>query len=191
MYLKILQNSQENPRARASFLIKLQLKKRLRHYCEIFKKTFFYRTPPVLASVKIRTKSLKLPKFQFQLFLTTLDIMGSNINNIYIQYHAIYIYIYFPYHAIPTEKYFWWCPFILQVKLQKKQLNWNKNSLQWYVFSRRSFPAFTEWMVLWNHFLDYLSVKNTSLFNFFKRKIVWQFDVRSNVTQDLGNTRLF
>ena len=27
--------------------------------------------------------------------------------------------------------------------------------------------------------------------NFYKKKIVWQFDVTSHVTQDLGDTRLF
>ena len=30
-----------------------------------------------------------------------------------------------------------------------------------------------------------------SLFNFYKEKIVWQFDVRSHVTQDLEDTRHF
>ena len=79
--LKILQDSRENPCARAYFLIKLQLKKRLRHrcYCEIVKKTFFCRTSPVVASSKIRTKSLKSAKFQFQLFLTTLDYAPSTL----------------------------------------------------------------------------------------------------------------
>ena len=42
-------------------------------YCEIFKNAFFYRTPPVAAE---SLKLVKLAKFQFQLFLTTLDIMG-------------------------------------------------------------------------------------------------------------------
>ena len=61
---------------------KLQLKKRLWHrcfrgYCKILKNIFFYTTFLVAASDKIRTKSLKSAKFQFQLFLTTLDIMGS------------------------------------------------------------------------------------------------------------------
>ena len=46
-------------------------------YCEIFKNTFFYRAPPVAASGKIRTKPLKLAKFQFLPFLATLDSMGS------------------------------------------------------------------------------------------------------------------
>ena len=46
-------------------------------YCEIFKNIFFYRTLPVTASGKIRTKSMKYAKFQFQQFLTTLDIIGS------------------------------------------------------------------------------------------------------------------
>ena len=45
MFLEISQNSQENTCARVSFLIKLQT------FCEIFKNTFFYRTPPVAASV--------------------------------------------------------------------------------------------------------------------------------------------
>ena len=83
VFLKIFQNSQENPCVRVSFLLKLQLKKRIQHKyfpvnnCENFKNIFFYRVTLVTASDKIRTKSLKSPKFQFQLFLTTLDIMGS------------------------------------------------------------------------------------------------------------------
>ena len=46
-------------------------------YCKIVKNSFFYRIPPVVASCKIRTKSLKLEKFKFHLFLTTIDITGS------------------------------------------------------------------------------------------------------------------
>ena len=46
-------------------------------YWEIFKKIVFYRTSSVAAYGKIRTKFLKSAKFQFQLFSTTLDIMGS------------------------------------------------------------------------------------------------------------------
>ena len=42
-------------------------------YYQIFKSTFFCRTSPVAASRKIRANSLKLEKFQFQLFLATLD----------------------------------------------------------------------------------------------------------------------
>ena len=62
--------------------IKLQLKKRLWHrcfpeYCKILKNIFLYKTLLVTASGKIRTKSLKSAKFQFQVFLTTLDITGS------------------------------------------------------------------------------------------------------------------
>ena len=45
MFLGISQNSQKNTCARASFLRKLQA------FCEISRKTFFYRTPPVAASV--------------------------------------------------------------------------------------------------------------------------------------------
>ena len=46
-------------------------------YCDIFKNIFFYRTPTVPAFGKIRTEFLKSAKFQFRLFLATLDIMGS------------------------------------------------------------------------------------------------------------------
>ena len=90
MFLNILKNSQENPCVRVSFLMRLQKseirnfnkKETLaqvfsREYCAIFKNTFFYRTPPVAPSGKIRRKSLKSAKFQFQLFLTVLDTMGS------------------------------------------------------------------------------------------------------------------
>ena len=75
MFLKILQNLQENPCTRVSLLIKLQLKKRPWHRCWFFKNSFFYWTPLLAASGKIRTKSLKLEKFQLQLFLTLLGIM--------------------------------------------------------------------------------------------------------------------
>ena len=45
-------------------------------------------------------------------------------------------------------------------------------------------------LVLSIFFLNCLSVKNRSLFNFYKKKTAWQFDVRSHVTQDLRDTRL-
>ena len=48
MFLKVSRNSQENTCARVSFLIKLQAEA----FCEIFKNSFFYRTPPVAASEK-------------------------------------------------------------------------------------------------------------------------------------------
>ena len=47
VFLEIPQNSLENTCARASFLIKLQV---------FSKNTFFYRTPPMAASVTIRLK---------------------------------------------------------------------------------------------------------------------------------------
>ena len=62
MFLKISQNSQENPSVRVSFLIKLQaeacnfFKKEILvqvfpvNFFEFFKDTFFYRAPPVAAS---------------------------------------------------------------------------------------------------------------------------------------------
>ena len=51
----------------------------------------------MVASGKIRTKSLKSAKFQFQLFLTTLDIMGSLYRKIFV---VVSIHI-----AIQTSKY--------------------------------------------------------------------------------------
>ena len=74
--LKILRNLVENPSIRVSLYTKLQVKERSGDYCEILKNTFFYRTPPVIVFGKIRTKSLKSAKFQFQPFLITLDIIG-------------------------------------------------------------------------------------------------------------------
>ena len=68
VFLKISQNSQENTCARASFLIKLLaeacnfIKKEALaqvfscEFCEIFKNTYFYRTPPVAASVRIKKR---------------------------------------------------------------------------------------------------------------------------------------
>ena len=70
VFLKILQNSQENTCARVSFLKNLQtapaalLKNRLWHMCfpvsfaKFLRNTFFYRTPPVAASI-----IFKAPKF--------------------------------------------------------------------------------------------------------------------------------
>ena len=63
MFLKISQNSQENTCVRVSFFIKLQelayfVKKETLievfscEFCKIFRKGFFYGTPPVAASVK-------------------------------------------------------------------------------------------------------------------------------------------
>ena len=49
--LKFSQNSQENTCVRASFLIKLQVQVFSCEFCEIFKNTFLYRTPPVAAAV--------------------------------------------------------------------------------------------------------------------------------------------
>ena len=40
-------------------------------------------------------------------------------------------------------------------------------------------------------FLNDLIVENTSLLNFYKQKVMRQFDVRSHVTQDLRDSRLF
>ena len=45
--------------------------------------------------------------------------------------------------------------------------------------------------MLSNCFLNDLTVNNRSLFNFYKKKTAWQFDVRSHVTEYLGDTRLF
>ena len=52
VFLKISQNSQENTCARVSFLIKLQALAQVFscEVCEIFKKSFFYRTTLVAAS---------------------------------------------------------------------------------------------------------------------------------------------
>ena len=66
LLLKISQNPQENTCTRGSFLAKLQVeacnfikKETLAQvffceFCEIFKKTFFYGTPPVAASEKLK-----------------------------------------------------------------------------------------------------------------------------------------
>ena len=55
----------------------------------------------------------------------------------------------------------------------------------------RIFLAFTKWAVLRNCFLNDLTVKNESQFNFYKKKTVRQLDVRSHMTQGFGDTRLF
>ena len=50
MFLKILQNSQENFSARVSFIKKGTLAQMFCEFCEIFNNTVFYRAPPVAAS---------------------------------------------------------------------------------------------------------------------------------------------
>ena len=52
VFSEILQNSQENTCARVSFMKKETLAQGFScGFCEIFKNTFSYRTPPVAASV--------------------------------------------------------------------------------------------------------------------------------------------
>ena len=57
--------------------------------------------------------------------------------------------------------------------------------------NHRIFLAFTKWVVLRNCFLNDLTVKNESQFNFYKKKTVRQLDVRSHMTQGFGDARLF
>ena len=57
--------------------------------------------------------------------------------------------------------------------------------------NHRIFLAFTKWAVLRNCFLNDLTVKNESQFNFYKKKTVRQLDVRSHMTQGFGDARLF
>ena len=78
MFLRISQYSQENTCARVSFLIKLQSqawacnfikKETLAHvfsceFCEIFRCSFFYRTPPVAAFELIWSLSQAYDYFQ-------------------------------------------------------------------------------------------------------------------------------
>ena len=148
-------------------------------YCEIFKNSFFIEHL-VAASSKIRTKSPKSTRFQFELFLTRLDIMGS----FYIVTKSCKIR--HPQKNICGGVHLYCNSIFKTFKLKKKK----KNSLQRHLLNRRNFFAFTV-RVLWNCFLNDMVVKNTSLFNFYNKKIVWQFDLRSQVTQDLGDTRLF
>ena len=75
MFLEISQNSQENIRARVSFLIKLQVsasnfikKETLAdmfscEFCEIRKNTFSYRTSPMAASVLSFLDKVQLSEF--------------------------------------------------------------------------------------------------------------------------------
>ena len=81
----------------------------------------------------------------------------------------------------------------LNIKIFKWKVKINA-VLWWCVLNRRCFPDFTVWLLLWCFqivFWNDLGVKNRSSFNFYKKKTAWQFDVRSHMTQDLGDTRLF
>ena len=68
VFLKILQNLQESACGRVSFLIKLDcnfIKKGTLtqlfscEFCPIFKSTFSYRTPPVVASAETKILDIK------------------------------------------------------------------------------------------------------------------------------------
>ena len=74
-----------------------------------------------------------------------------------------------------TEKYLWRSPFILQLKLQNVSI----------------VGSGCFWVVFWNCFLNDVSVKNRSLFVFYKKKTVWPLDVRSHVTKDLSEIRVY
>ena len=81
LFLEILQNSQENTCDRVSYLINLQakacnfiIKETLAQvlcceFCEISKNTFFYRTPPVAASL-----------------VSTVTLQNQKINNFFKQF---------------------------------------------------------------------------------------------------------
>ena len=58
--LQISQNSQENTCARVSFSIKLQV------FCKISRNTFFYRTPPVAASIGAEYKVKRISNWVAQ-----------------------------------------------------------------------------------------------------------------------------
>ena len=58
--LQISQNSQENACARVSFSIKLQV------FCKISRNTFFYRTPPVAASIGAEYKIKRISNSEWR-----------------------------------------------------------------------------------------------------------------------------
>ena len=164
-----MQNSQENPYTRVAFLIKLQLKKRLWHRCfqvnfaNFLRKTFFTEHLRWLPLVK---KSLwNSENFSFSYFWLQM-----------ISWAPSTLWHYSCKTRYPQKNSF--SGFHSYFNSNFKAFKLNKNSLQWYVLNRKSF-------------LNDSTVTNTSLFNFDKKKIVRQFDVRSHVTQDIGDTRLF
>ena len=79
-----LQNSQENTRARVSFLIKLQAWGVLRN----FKNTFLCRTPPVAASIDSRNSSELTGCTNF-----TFHMSVSSISRIVFFYQLVFIQI--------------------------------------------------------------------------------------------------
>ena len=81
--LVILQNSQENTYARVSFFTLLKKETYLQvlscEFCEIFKNTFSYRTPPVAASVRLRS-NLKNLKYAEALKVCCKIFTSTNYN---------------------------------------------------------------------------------------------------------------
>ena len=93
-------------------LQKSKLKKRLWHRCfpvniAKFLRTPFYRTLAVASSGKTRIKSLKLVKFQFQLFLTTISWALSSCDDIVVKcnIHRKIFVVVFIHIVIQTSKH--------------------------------------------------------------------------------------
>ena len=106
--LKILQNSQESTWFRVSFLIKLAcsfIKKETLaqeffcEFCEIFKKTFFYRTPLVAASGNQTTS------FQKRAHGDCLRYSPVNIDFYYVDFLALENYFFFGLRKILKSSY--------------------------------------------------------------------------------------
>ena len=76
MFLEISKNSQENTCARVSFEILAQVFSC--EFCEIFKNTFFYRAPPVAASVRQGNTQWLTNELFFELFLLLYNIKKGN-----------------------------------------------------------------------------------------------------------------
>ena len=132
-------------------------------YCEIFQSTFLYRTLPVAASGGNWNQVSEISKISVPAIFNYTWHHGLPL-------HCDKIVIKRDIHRKNICDVHLYCNSNFKTS---KHLNENKN--RWCI-------EIAFWMI-W--------VLRTRLYNFLKKKTVWQFHVRSHMTQDLGDTRLF
>ena len=87
VFLEISQNSQENTCARDSILIKLQVNfESSCEFCEIFKNTFLYRTPLVVASALHETSFIGNLLYLPMIYEVSFSILYYNVLYLYITF---------------------------------------------------------------------------------------------------------
>ena len=121
-------------------------------YCEIFKNRFFIEHLRWLPMVELELSLWNQHNFSFYISWTPSTLWQNSCKRQYPQK-----YICGGAHSYCNFRTF---------KLKQNQfavICTRSYDMQWHVLNRIRFSAFTEWVVLWNCFMNYLSVKNTSI----------------------------